>query len=934
MEHLHTLTALFDPSRIVFVSGPSPVPEWVEELGRKLAESKAEVRRVVLRPGAAAATTSGEEAATAGSEAAQPGPAEPGRAERESVDLAVLAVDSAHMAEALDQAIVAGARAAMMLCETPDPSSAERLLARARQERIRLLGPGTLGFARPPRRLDAGRLGALPAPGNVALVTQSGVLGGAILDWAGDTAIGFSLAVSLGAELDVDAAQVLDFLANDPSTKAVVVYLEAVRDARSFMSALRALAAVKPVVVLKGGRDDARRPTARTHSGAIVGSDAIYSAALRRAGAVQVRLFTQLFTAARYLASRNWPLGKRLAMIGNGNGPLVLASDQAWFAGIRLLPYTEPTHRRLAAALPGVGISNPLNLGISANADDYAAALEAIAYDPESDAMLVLLAPFAGVDAVQISERVARMAGTLGKPLFACWLGDNSTRPLRAWLDAAGVPVFRTPEAAVDAFSTVATFYQNQLLLQQTPRSLSDMTAPDADRARAVLDAALAEGREVLTELESKSLLHAFHVPVNRTLLATDRQQAVAAANLIGYPVVMKISSSDVAHKSDVGGVSLNVRNATEVREQFDAILRSVREARPEARIQGVTLQPMRLGQHGRELYVGVFRDPLFGPVIAFGTGGTRVEIHRDTTLEFPPLNSFLARSMIARTRVARTLGEYGDAPAVDLEALERLLVRVSEMVCELPQLAELDINPIIADEGGLIAVDARAVVDAAAAPREPHDRRRYAHMAIMPYPSELVRRCTLRDGRAFTIRPIQAEDGERLQRFVRGLSEQTRYFRFISALNELSPRMLVRYTQIDYDRELALVAVLDAQDDAQDDAQEGAEGDAEADAEADAEDDDTSIVGVVRYLLNPDRRSCEFAIAIADEFQRQGLGSTLMKEIVAQARRRGLERIEGFVLAANMPMMRLMHSLGFAVQTDPEDPSLKRVWLQLDGEE
>ncbi|MBW7924215.1 MAG: bifunctional acetate--CoA ligase family protein/GNAT family N-acetyltransferase [Burkholderiaceae bacterium] len=899
MEHLHTLTSLFDPSRIAFVSGPSPAPEWVEELGRKLGESKAQVRRIVLAPRA--------ESATEGARAPDHGI---------GVDLAVLAVDSAHVLDALREAIVLGARAAMLLCQTPPPAVTEPLLAMAREARVRLLGPGSLGFARPPRRLDAGRLGALPPPGNVALVSQSGVLGGAILDWAGDTAIGFSLAVSLGAELDIDVAQVLDFLANDPSTKAVVVYLEAVRDSRSFMSALRALASVKPVVVLKGGRDAASRPTARTHSGAIVGSDAIYSAALRRAGAVQVRLFTQLFTAVRYLASRNWPLGKRLAMIGNGNGPLVLASDQAWFANIRLLPYTEPTRRRLEAALPGVEISNPLNLGLEASAEDYASALEAIAYDPESDAMLALLSPFAGVDAPQITERIARIAGTLGKPLFACWLGDNSTRPLRAWLDAAGVPVYRTPEAAVDAFSTVATFYQNQLLLQQTPRSLSDMTAPDVARARAVLDAALAEGREVLTELESKTLLDAFHVPVNRTVLAASRDEAVAAADRIGYPVAMKISSSDVAHKSDVGGVSLNVRNANEVREQYDAILQSVRAARPAARIQGVTLQPMKLGRHGRELYVGVFRDPLFGPVIAFGTGGTRVEIHRDTTVEFPPLNSFLARSMIARTRVARTLGEYGDAPAVDLEALERLLVRVSEMVCELPQLAELDINPIIADAGGLIAVDARAVADAKLPAREPHDQRRYAHMAIMPYPSELVRRCTLRDGRAYTIRPIQAEDGERLQRFVRALSEQSRYFRFISALNELSPRMLVRYTQIDYDRELALVAVLPGE---------------KGESIMDEPIMDESIIGVVRYLLNPDRRSCEFAIAIADEMQRQGLGTTLMRAIVEHARKRGLERIEGFVLAANAPMMRLMQALGFSVQTDRDDPALKRVWRDLD---
>ncbi len=899
MENLHALTSLFDPSRIALVCAPDSDVPWIALLRDQLESSKASVRHVVL---------SAEDDAPATG------------AERSAVDLAVLAVGPEHALAAMRAAARLGARTAMLLAQEVEPADAESLLAIAREARIRLLGPGTLGFARPPRRLDAGRMGVLPPPGNVALVTQSGVLGGAILDWAGDTAIGFSLAVSLGAELDIDVAQVLDFLTNDSSTKAVVVYLEAVRDSRAFMSALRALASVKPVVVLKGGRDAASRPTARTHSGAIIGSDAIYSAALRRAGAVQVRLFTQLFTAVRYLASRNWPLGKRLAMIGNGNGPLVLASDQAWFANIRLLPYTEPTQRRLSASLPDVEISNPLNLGQEPGADDYANALEAISYDPESDAMLVLLSPISGVDAPQITERIARIAGTLGKPMFACWLGDNSTRPLRAWLDAAGVPVFRTPEAAVDAFSTVTTFYQNQLLLQQTPRSLSDMKRPDLERAGSVLDAVLAEGREVLTELESKTLLDAFHIPVNRTLLATDRQQAVAAANQIGYPVAMKISSADVAHKSDVGGVALNVRNATEVREQFDAILAAVRSARPNARIQGVTLQPMKLGRHARELYVGVFRDALFGPVIAFGTGGKRVEIHRDTTLEFPPLNSFLARSMIARTRVARTLGEYGDAPAVDLVALERLLVRVSEMVCELPQLAELDINPIIADAGGLIAVDARAVADVEGPVREPHDQRRYAHMAIMPYPSELVRQCTLRDGRPYVIRPIQAEDGERLQRFVRGLSEQSRYFRFISALNELSPRMLVRYTQIDYDRELALVAVLESEEQVGSSAGEG----------RGVGDDGALIIGVVRYLLNPDRRSCEFAIAIADEIQRQGLGSTLMKAIIEQARRRGLERIEGFVLASNTPMMRLMQATGFAVQTDRDDPSLKRVWLDL----
>ena len=917
MQHLHELAALFDPATVVLLVEPGELPGWIDELARQLDDAKVQARRVTL--GDAPAGASPEVAVRAHAL----GSAEPADAADAAdgdvppcCDLALIAVGAAHEVQALRTAAALRVRSAVLLSPHATPERSAELAAIAREARIRLLGPATMGFVRPSRRLNAGRMGTMPPAGNVALVSQSGVLNAAVLDWAGDSTIGFSLAVSLGAEIDVDVAQVLDFLASDAATRAVVVYLEAVRDSRSFMSALRALATVKPVVVLKGGRDHAARPGARTHSGAIVAGDAVYTAALRRAGVVQVRLFTQLFTAVRYLASRNWPIGKRLAVISNGNGPAVLAADQAYFQGIRLSPFTPPTARRLGDALPGVEIVNPLNLGMSADADDYAAAIESIAYDPECDAMLAMMTPYAGVPVEAITDRIATIARTLVKPLFACWLGDSSTRALRGRLDAVGVPVYRTPEAAVDAFSSVATFYQNQMLLQQVPTPLSEMEAPDLDAARRVLDDALGAGREALTELESKTLLSAFHVPVNRTVLARDADEAVALAAQLGYPVAMKISSPDVAHKSDVGGVVLSVRNATEVRRQFAGIVGAVRAARPGARLDGVTLQPMKAGRHGRELYVGVFRDPLFGPVIAFGTGGTRVEVVRDTTLEFPPLNSFLARSMIARTRVAQTLGEFRGAPAIDVEALVRVLVRVSEMVCELPQIAEMDINPIIADGPDVVAVDGRIVLDCdtprAWVPGDPPAGPRYGHMAIMPYPAHMVGERTLRDGRWYTIRPIRAEDGERLQRLVRGLSEQSRYFRFISALTELTPRMLARYTQIDYDRELALVATIGADD-------------------PQAEGGDETIIGVVRYLLNPDRETCEFAIAIADRFHGQGLGTTLMQAIVDAARAKGLKRIEGFVLAINAPMIGLMRALGFRIETDLDDPALKRVWRPID---
>ncbi len=923
MNHRHYLSPLFDPTGALLIvahADPAQDSPWVAavraDFGAEGTGGPVKRRLAVL----------GEPIS---SDANQPG-----------IELAVVTTPIESAGAALELAVAHGARAALVFERCNDPQLARELAERARALRIRLLGPGSMGLMRPPLGFDASRMGQLPGAGNVALVSQSGVLGGALLDWAGDTAIGFSLIVAMGLEADVDLAQVLDFLASDSRTKAVVVYLEAVSESRGFMSALRALATIKPVVVLKAGRDASTRAGARTHSGALADADKVYSAALRRAGAVQVRLFTQLFTAVRYLAARNWPLGKRLAIVANGHGPGLLAADQASAQRIDLLPFTPATALALKSRDAALETVNPLNLGSDAGPDDYASAIEAIARDPHSDALLALLVPSAGVDVEAITDRVAAISRTFAKPLFACWLGDSSVRGLRATLNAAGLPVFRTPEAAVDAFSTVATFYQNQLLLQQTPRPLSDMDEPDIDAARAIIEEVIGQGREVLTEIESKALLGAFLVPVTRTLLARSASEAVALAEEIGFPVVMKIASRDVTHKSDVGGVSLNVRNAAEVCTQFEAIVASVRAALPQAFIEGVSLQPMLRSRHARELYVGVFRNRLFGPVIAFGAGGTGVELVRDTTLEFPPLNTFLAGSMIGRTRVAAALREFRGAPATDKDAIARVLVRVSEMICELPQLAEMDINPLIADEHGAIAVDARIVLDRA----PPRAGPRYGHMAIMPYPAYLSRSAVLRDGRPCLIRPIQAEDADRLQRFTRGLSPESRYFRFISALNELTPQMLVRYTQIDYDRELALVAVLHPQARAPDASASGGlrhedepapEDEPEGTGDLAPEDEperEGELIGVARYLLNPDRDSCEYAIAIGDRYQRQGLGSTLMRALIAEARVRGLKRMEGYVMSINAPMLRLMRSLGFEVGRDPDDESMKLVTLTLDA--
>ena len=486
-------------------------------------------------------------------------------------------------------------------------------------------------------------------------------------------------------------------------------------------------------------------------------------------------------------------------------------------------------------------------------------------------------------------------------------MGDASMGEARKLLAAASIPTFRTPEAAVDAFGNIASFYSNQQLLQQTPPPLSELAQPDIEGALLLIETVLAERRKVLTEMESKSLLSAFHIPVTQTLLARDANEAMMIANQLGYPVALKIDSPDITHKSDVNGVALNIINAMGVRDTYKDMVAAVSRALPDAHIRGVTVQKMAKARRGRELYVGVKTDQPFGPVIAFGSGGTMIEMFHDHAMELPPLNQFLARSLIERSRVSATLGEWRGANAVDMASLEGILLRVSEMVCELPQLRELDINPIIVDESGAVAVDARIVIS------QPHpdaSSRHYGHLAILPYPARYRQRWPLPDGGEFTLRPIRPDDAQMLQAFVQELSPESRYFRFVSRSTELSPAMLARLTLIDYDREMALVAV--QQVSTRDERGELHEHEA--------------IIGMSQYITNPDKASCEFSLLVSDDFSGKGLGSRLMLSIMDEARDKGLQEIDGLVLSNNHGMLSLMRRLGFAIKTFSEDPDFKLV--------
>jgi len=825
------------------------------------------------------------------------------------VDLAVIATPAQTVPDVIDQCGRAGVRAAVVITAGfseagPEGAKLERaLLDNARRHGLRLVGPNCLGILRPELGLNATFARGTAIPGSLGLISQSGAVCAAMLDWAAPNKIGFSSVVSLGGSIDIDFGEIIDYLANDAKTEHILLYIEGIRDARRFLSSLRAAARVKPVIVMKTGRHPAGSRAAVSHTGAIVGTDDVFDAAVRRAGVVRVSSIGQLVAAAQALASRVRPHGDRLAVITNGGGPGVIAADRAADLGLSLAQLSPATIEALRQVLPAHwSHGNPIDLIGDAGSERYRAAVAACLADEGVDGVLTILTPQAMTDAEEIARAVAQTARGASKPLIGCWMGESSVSGGRKVLQEASIPVFRTPDPAVEMFVHLAAFYRNQRSLLQTPGPLADHAAPDLQGARTVVESVRAERRRVLSETESKALLAAFHIPIAPTVLAHSANEAMLLAQQIGFAVAMKIDSPDITHKSDVGGVRLNLASADAVLLAYREMLDEIGRKQPQARLNGVTVEPMIARRNARELMVGVIRDSVFGPAIVFGAGGTAVEVHRDRAVALPPLNGFLAAEMIGTTRVARLLGAFRNMPPADMRSLESVLLRVSEMVCELPEIEELDINPLIVDDKGAVAVDARVVV------REPPPMRaRYAHMAIHPYPTELITTWRLADGSSASLRPIRPEDAEMEQEFVKNLSDNSRYFRFMNSVRELTPAMLARFTQIDYDREMAFVAVRE-------------EGGREIE------------IGVARYVANPDAQTCEFAIVVAEAWHGKGLGRRMLERLIEVARSRGLKAMVGHVLAVNQSMLALCGKLGFEVSDHPDDGTLKRVTLILDS--
>jgi acetyltransferase len=828
---------------------------------------------------------------------------------QETVDLAVVATPAATIPAIVESCGEHGVHMMLILSAGFRETGAaglrleEHVTHLAKRHGIRLMGPNCLGIIRPEQALNITFGHNNARPGNLALVSQSGAICTAILDWAEMNEIGFSAVVSTGIAADLDFGDYLDFLVSDPQTRSILLYIEGIKNSRRFMSSLRAAARIKPVIALKVGRHPAGAEASMSHTGALVGSDETFSAALSRSGVLRVESISQLFAAAIALSTSHYRrASERLVIITNGGGPGVMAADRAVDQGIELSTLSTATVEALNAALPAVwSHANPVDIIGDATPERYRSAIDICLQDPGVDGAIVILTPQAMTEPTRVAEAVIESAANSKKHILTSWMGGSQVEAARRLFNNAHIPNFRTLENAVDAFSYLATYNRNQRLLLQTPSRLtSGQEPPDVEGARLIIEAVLTEQRKVLTEPESIAVLKAFRIPAVQNGVARSANEALIIAESIGFPVAMKVLSPNISHKSDAGGVRLNINGAGEVRGAYRALLDQVTTRNPGVVIDGITVEKMYRTPNGRELMIGIMRDPVFGPVISFGSGGVSVEVMGDTAISLPPLNRRLAKDLISRTRVSRLLAGFRQLPPVNIDLLVDVLLRVSNMACELPWIQEMDINPLIMDENEIIAVDARIRVDYPQPSTDP-----YHHLAIHPYPAHLATTIQLNDGTDIVIRPIRPEDAEMEQEFVRNLSSEAKYFRFMNALQELSQEMLVRLTQIDYYNEMALVAV-------------------KVNGKSEEQ------IGVVRYTTNVDLKSCEFALVVGDGWQGRGIGYQLMQKLMEIARDRGLERMEGQVLANNTRMLNLMGSLNFAIDRDPEDSGVKQVIISL----
>lgn len=819
-------------------------------------------------------------------------------------ELAVLCSPATTLAASIDALGRRGTRVAIVvhddLLGRRDPSGAwvrDAMLAAARRHSMRVLGAGSLGVLVPRVGLNASLSHVAALPGKLAFVSQSGALCTAVLDWARSKGIGFSHFVALGDCADIDFGDVLDYLGSDPDTDAILLYIEQIRERRNFMAAARAAARNKPILAVKTGRvarDPDELEAAATLSGALARPDDVFDAALRRAGILRVYDIDELFAAVETLSRARAFRGEKLAIVHNGGGAGLMALDELLLGGGQCARFTDETTRRLAEQLPAAcSPSNPVDVGVNAPGRRYAECLKAVLADPQVNAALVMHAPTATTRGEEAAQAVIGVARELrAARILTCWVGADAATASRRLFAEAGLPTYETPSSAVKAFLHVVNFHRNQEMLMQTPPSLPSEFRPDVAGARAVVARALERGSALLSEPDAKAVLAAYGIPVVPTRIAESLEQAASIAETIGYPIALTVLSPDIARKWDVGGVALNLESADAVRAAAAGMIKRVGERMPRARIAGFTLQPMVARRNARQLIIGVTTDALFGPVLLFGEGGRAVEVIRDHAIGLPPLNLPLARELIARTRIDKLLRAYRERPAADVDAICLTLVKVSQLVVDIPEIVEIDINPLFAGDDGVVCIDAHMRVDAAAA--------RAGRLAIRPYPKNLEETSRLRDGREVLLRPIRPEDEPAHQELLSHMTPEDLRFRFFDSVRQLGHSQMARLTQIDYDREMAFVATA-------------------PDAGGASE-----TLGVVRTVADPDNVAAEFAILVRSDLKGQGLGRLLLGKMIEYCRERGTREMVGEILGENEDMLRLAARIGFALEPDRETGTIR----------
>lgn len=826
----------------------------------------------------------------------------------EKVDLIVVCTPAGSVPGIIHEAADAGVKGAVVISAgfkelgAPGEALEHQVLAEARRGKMRVIGPNCLGVMNPIGGLNASFAGGMARPGNVAFLSQSGALMTAVLDWSFKEQVGFSAFVSIGSMLDVNWGDLIDYFGNDPKTQSILIYMESIGDARAFLSAAREVALNKPIIVIKPGRTEAAAKAAASHTGSLTGGDEVIEAAFRRSGVLRVNNISDLFSMAEVLGKQPRPRGPRLTILTNAGGPGVLAVDALITSGGELTPISKETFEQLNSFLPPHwSRSNPVDILGDAKADRYAKALEIAAKDPNADGMLVVLTPQDMTEPTQTADALKKYAHIEGKPVLAAWMGGPVVQAGEDILNRSGIPTFSYPDTAARAFYYMWRYTYNLRGLYETPsegEGMDQNAIAAREKAEALVQSVRREGREILTETESKDLLAYYGIPTAPTKVAESDADAARIATQIGYPVVLKIHSKTITHKTDVGGVKLNLINEAAVKQAFNEIKQSVSKAAGAEHFQGVTVQPMVRLKDAYELIIGSSLDPQFGPVLLFGSGGQLVEVFKDRALGLPPLTATLARRMMEQTKIFTALKGVRGRPPCDIAALEQLMVKFSRLVAEQHWIKEIDINPLLINSEKMIALDARVVV-------QPKDMTedKLPKLAIRPYPTQYVTPWAMKNGTKVTIRPIRPEDEPVMVKFHEKLSERSVRFRYFSPLKlgqRVAHERLVRVCFNDYDRELALVA-----------------------ERRDPRTGESDILGIGRLSKLPGQNESEFALLVSDEHQNQGLGTQLLARIVDIARTEKLAGVSALIMAENLEMQRVCEKLGFKLTRDLEDNSV-----------